>query len=196
MTTKNMAYDHPAYTARVQHAFTPAAAGANAVSPKFVAFSNLQLFSLTGVLATQGGTSTYTLWNGTATCTAVGAQSFSLVRIFNTAAAGSAPALGTATFGPFVISNYNGTATGTQTNSTAAGLAVNVPLYAAPGTNAAGQLVAGTATGQVQAGAASSQGGVWVNQGDQLYVVTGTEATAVGAFALEYGILPLSNVTQ
>ena len=185
MTTKNMAYDHPAYINRLAHAFAPAAAGASAVSPKFVAFTALTIFAIAATLVTSGGTSTYTAWNGTATVTAIGAQTYSLIRIFNTAAAGLTPALGTATYGPFVISKYDGTSTNTQTNSTAAGISGYVQLFNANGTS----------TAQVQAGTNTGNGGFQVNQGDQLYVVQGTEATAIGAYSLEYGLTPLANVS-
>jgi hypothetical protein len=178
-----MGYDHPAYLARLTHAFPALTAGSAAVSGKFIAFTALQVLAVTACLTTSGGTSTYTAWNGTATTTAIGAQTFSVVKIMNNAAAGSAPSLSTATYGPFALSLYNGTSTGTQTNSTATGLAVNVALW---GT--------GT-TGALQTGTNSGNGGFFVNQGDQLYIVQGTEATATGAYALELGILPTANVT-
>lgn len=192
MTTKNMMYDHPTYIARQGVSLGTNAAGSGGVTSKFTVFANMQIMSITAA-NTVAGTSTYTQYNGTAICTAIAAQSFSLLRIFNTAAPGATPALLTATFGPFVNSVYNGTATGTQTN--AIGVSCNVPLYAAPGTNAAGQLVAGTSGGALQAGAPSTLGGVWVNQGDQLYVVNGTDGSAVATFVLEANVLPLSNVT-
>ncbi len=181
MTTKNMAYDNPAYLARLAHAYGAVAAGSGAVTGKFIAVTSLLVLSLTATLAT-AGTSTATQWNGTATVTGINGQSFSLIRIFNTAAAGVTPALATATFGPFQASLYNGTATAVQTN--AAGVTVNVPLYGAL-----------NGTGALQTGTNSSNGGFPVNQGDQLYVVTGTDATAVSAFALEYAVQPLANVT-
>ena len=96
--------------------------------------------------------------------------------------------LSTATYGPFAASQYNGTATGTQTN--AAGIYGSVALY-------------GTATtGVAQSGApsapagVSATGGFSVNQGDQIYIVRGTDASAITAFALEYAPTPLANVTQ
>lgn len=186
MSIKSMIYDNAAYVARLSHAFAPPAAGISAVTSKFVAFANLLIFSLTATLVTSGGTSTYTSWNGTATVTAIGAQTFSLIRIFNTATPGATPALGTATYGPYVASLYNGTATGTQTNSTATGFTVNVALSA--GTNTAG-------TGAIQTGSNTAPGGFPVNQGDQLYVVQGTEATAILGCAMEYAIQPLASVT-
>ena len=179
MTTKNMAYDNPAYQVRLAHAYGAVTAGSGALTSKFVAFTALTLFSITATLAT-AGTSTYTQWQGTSTVTSINAQSFSVIRIFNTASQGAAPALATGTYGPFVGNAFNGTATGTQTG--AAGAWTQIAL-------------SGTGTGAVQAGSNAAVGGVPVNQGDQVYVVTGTDATAVTNFTLEYGLQPLANVT-
>jgi hypothetical protein len=176
MTTKNMAYDHPAYLARVQHAFGQNTAGANTAFSKFVAFAALQVFGVTAALITSG-TSTYTAWNGTATTTAITGDSFSLIHVSNSAAIGATPVLTTNTHGPYSLSLYNGTATATQT--TVAGAFVTVAL--------------GTNTG---AGAPTpTTGGFTVNQGDTIHILRGTDATAVSAYALEYGVLPLTNVT-
>jgi hypothetical protein len=180
MTTKSMIYDNPAYVARMQHAYPALAAGASGNTSKFVAFAALTLFSITAAVVAVG-TSTYTLWNGTATVTGVAADSVQLVRIMNNAAPGAAPSMSTATYGPFAIAPYNGTATATQTN--AVGVVLNIPL-------------SGTGTtGQIQAGSNAATGGISVNQGDQIFIVRGTDATAVTGLALEYGVTPLANVT-
>ena len=50
-------------------------------------------------------------------------------------------------------------------------------------------------TGNVQAGTNTSNGGVVLNQGDTFHILRGTDATAVSAFALEYGLQPLANVS-
>lgn len=186
MTTKSMGYDHPAYTTRNYESLNQPTAGASAATAKFVAFTALSIFAVIATLVTSGGTSTATAWNGTATTTAIGAQSYSVIRVFNTATAGATPALGTATYGPFALSLYNGTATGTQTNSTATGLSNYVQLYNANG----------TATGQVQAGTNTGSGGFQVNQGDILYVVQGTDATAVGNYTLELSVTPLAAISN
>lgn len=182
MTQRSMGYDHPAYTARQAKDFAAPAAGSAATTSKFVAFANLQIYAVNALMVTSGGTSTYTAWNGTATVTAIGAQTFSVIRVYNTATAGAAPGLNTSTYGPFVASLYNGTATATQTNSTATGLFNNVPLF-------------GSGTGTAQAGTNTGSGGFSVNQGDMIYVVQGTEATATLAYALEFSITPLASVT-
>ena len=175
MTTKNMAYDHAAYIARLSHAFGQNAAGASTAFSKFVAFTGLAVFAINATLIT-AGTSTYTAWNGTATTTAITGDSFSAIVVRNTAAAGATPSLTTSTYGPYALSLYNGTATGTQT--TVAGASVNVAL--------------GTATG---AAAPAVTGGFLVNQGDTVHIVRGTDATAVSAYSIEYGVQPLANIT-
>jgi hypothetical protein len=184
MATKNMAYDHPAYLARAAHVFPALAAGASGATSKFAAFANLMVYGLVATqVAVAASTSTATLYNGTATVTAISADTVSVIHVMNGAAAGATPSLTTATHGPFVVSLYNGTATGTQT-----GLAGFTNLIALNGT--------GT-TGQVQAGAGTSPytGGFAVNQGDQLYVQRGTDASSVLALALDYAVAPLASVT-
>ena len=174
MTTKNMAYDHAAYTARLAHAFGQNTAGASTAFSKFVAFTSLTIFSIAAALIT-AGTSTYTAWNGTATTTSITGDSFSAIVVRNSAAIGATPALTTSTYGPYALSLYNGTATATQT--TVAGAYVTVGL--------------GTATGA----AAPVTGGFTMNQGDTLHILRGTDATAIAAYAIEYGVTPFSNVT-
>jgi hypothetical protein len=189
MASRSMGYDHPAYLARLAHAFPVTSAGSGAVTGKFTAFANLQILALVAT-PTAMGTSTYAnLWNGTATIsTAVGAQTVAVIRVFNTAAAGATPALGTATYGPFVLSLYDGTSTNTQTSSAKPGFTNYIPLYgSSTGT--------GTTTGVMQAGTATGAGGFSVNQGDALYCVQGTDATSIGCYALEYAVTPLASVT-
>ena len=176
MSQKNMAYDHAAYIARLSHGFGQNAAGASTAFSKFIAFAQLQVFAVTATLIT-AGTSTSTLWNGTATVTNINGDSFNLIQISNSAAIGATPVLTTNTHGPYAISLYNGTATGTQTN--VAGAFVTVAM----GTNTG----AGSPT--------PTTGGFTANQGDQLYILRGTDATAVSGFALEYGVVPLASVT-
>lgn len=176
MSQKSMAYDHPAYLVRMSQQFGQNAAGAGSATQfeKFVAYANLTIFSVTAALLT-AGTSTYTAWNGTATCTAINGDQFSLIRITNTAATGATPALSTTTYGPYAVSLYNGTSTATQTN--VAGFQNNIALS------------------QTGIGSNTANGGFTVNAGDQLYIQRGTDATAVTAFAMEYAITPLANVT-
>lgn len=95
MTTKSMAYDHPAYLTRMQHVFPAKAAGASSTYEKFVAFTAMTLFSL-GVSTVTAGTSSYTLWNGTATVTTTGTGDS--ITGYKVMAAG-----GTSTYGPFAL---------------------------------------------------------------------------------------------
>ena len=175
MTTKSLAYDHAAYISRQPVAIGQNTAGGSTGLAKFVAFTAMQILSVTAALIT-AGTSTTTSWNGTATTTSVNGDSFSVVQVSNSAAIGATPVLTTSTHGPYNLSLYNGTATAVQTS--VAGAYVNVALS--------------TSTGSI---APVGTGGFIVGQGDQISIVRGADATAVSAFTLEVGILPLSNVT-
>lgn len=172
MAQKNMAYDHPAYVARSSYAFGQNAAGASTAFGKFVAFAALQVLAIQGANIT-AGTSTQTQWNGTGTHVAINADQFYGIHVYN----GNGVAATTATHGPFALSF--GTGTGTMT----AGVFTSIALSGAG------------VTGNVQAGTNTALGGVTMNQGDTFHVLRGTDATAVSAFAMEYGVLPLANVT-
>lgn len=181
MGTKNLAYDHPAYINRLSHNFGMNAAGAGSATQfsKFVAFANIIAFSVTAAVSAVG-TSTYTQYNGTATTTGVAADSFSVIRVLN------GTAVSTLTYGPFSVGPYNGTSTGTQTNTV--GVVNRYEL--SNGTSTA-------TTGQIQAGApALTSGGIPVNAGDTLQIVRGTDATAVTVFGLEWALAPNANVSS
>jgi len=175
-TVKNAAYDNPAYLAR--GAFSSVtAAGSGGVSGKFVAHANLLLFGLTAYTTT-AGTSTYTATQyygsqqGTSTYATVHANTtqLSLVRITNTATFGAAPALSTSTIATLYADNFytNGTAT------------CGVGSYS--------QLALNTSTGT------AGLGGVAINFGDQIYVLNGTDTSAVNLVTIDYAIAPLANV--
>ena len=170
---KNAAYDNSVYVSRATFGGITAA-GSGGVSPKFVAHANLLLFGL-NAYTTIAGTSTYTATQyyntGTNSATVhVAATQLSLIRITNTAATGVAPALSTSTVGPFTIDQYyaNGTATG------------GVGVYA--------QFALNTSTGT------AGLNGVAINQGDQIYVVNGTDTSAVNLISIDYQVQPLANV--
>lgn len=178
MATRNMSYDAPAYLARLEHAFGQNAAGASTNFSKFVAFTNLQIFSV-NALGITNGTSTYTAWNGSSTTVGVNGDQFSVIRVTNTATAlNIAPALSTTTYGPYALAlTTAASATSTNTTTGAAGVLNNIPLS------------------QTGIALATAAGGFSINQGDSIHIVRGTDATAVSAFAIEYGIQPLANVT-
>lgn len=174
-TTKNMAYDNPAYIARGNFA-TVMTAGSGGVSGKFVAHANMLLFGL-NAYTTTAGTSTYTATqyynyagSSTAATVHVNASQLSLIRITNTASAGVAPSLSTSTIGPFYVDTLfaNGTATGQI--------------------GAVAQVALNTSTGS------AGLNGLSINQGDQIYVVNGTDTSSVNLITIDYSVLPLANV--
>lgn len=163
MTQRQVSYDHPAAVARMSHGFGQNAAGASTNFSKFVAFTNLKVYAIQAAAIT-AGTSTQTQWNGTGTVVNVNGDQFHLIHVFNGAS------VSTATHGPFSLS------TGTATVTSTAGMFTRVQL-------------SGTGTtGNVQAGTNTAEGGILVNAGDTVHILRGTDATAVSAFAIEYGL--------
>lgn len=134
-------------------------AGSGGQSTKFVAHAALLLFDL-NAYTNVAGTSTYTTtYNGTTTVN-IAAQQLSVIRVYNTASSGSSVALATQTIGPFNLGGQFGTATTTNQVGAFSQFALNTTV--------------GT----------SGQGGIPVNQGDYLYVVTGTDATATESVSI------------
>lgn len=178
MSLKSMGYDHPSYTARVGAFNSIMTAGSAGVSAKFTAFANMLLFSL-NTYTTIAGTSTYTggLTGGPSgvnatTGVAVAATQLSLIRITNTAAAGATVALSTTTIGPFTVGGDFLGAGGTATNQV----------------GASNQFALNTTAGT------GGLNGVAINAGDQIYVVNGTDATAVELISIDYQLQPLASV--
>lgn len=170
MSLKNMAYDHPTYTAHNAAYSSIMVAGSAGVSAKFVAFANMLLFAL-NTYTTIAGTSTYTYTQGGTSTVAVAATQVSLIRITNTASAGATIGLSTSTIGPFTVGGQFVT-TGTLTNQV--GAYSQFPLNTSSGT--------------------AGFGGLAINQGDQFFVVNGTDATAVELVSIDYQIQPLASV--
>jgi hypothetical protein len=172
---KNMAYDNPAYVAR--GVFTSVmTAGSGGVSGKFVAHANMLLFGL-NAFTTTAGTSTYTATqyynyagSSTSATVHVNASQLNLIRITNTASTGVAPSLSTSTIGPFYVDTLfaNGTATGQV--------------------GAIAQVALNTSTGS------AGLNGLSINQGDQIYILNGTDASSVNLITIDYSVLPLANV--
>lgn len=174
MSLKSMAYDQPSYTARVATLNTIMTAGSAGVSAKFTAFANMLLFSL-NTYTTIVGSSTYTtglVGGPTGATVAIAATQVSLIRITNTASAGATIGLSTSTVGPFTVAGVFLGAGGTATNQ--------VGAY--------NQFALNTASGT------AGFGGLAINQGDQIYVVNGTDGSAVELVSIDYQLQPGASV--
>ncbi len=160
-------YDHPAYSVRATFN-SVMTAGSAGVSAKFTAHASLILFGLNTQLIT-AGTSTYTnTVTGVGTAT-INGQQLSLIRITNTATFGATIGLSTTTIGPFLAGgNFASGGTGTAQVGGYNQFALNTT---APGL-----------------------GGVLINQGDQIFIVSGTDATAVNLVSIDYQLAPLAAV--
>jgi len=187
MSQRSFAYDQPSYVTRQAFALGTSGAGASSTFGRFVAHANLQIYGLTADIIA-AGTSTTTFTNAAPPATAasqvmVNGQSVTMYRVFNTAAAGTAPALSTTTVGPFLMAQLfaNGTLTG------AAGLGVQAAVNS-------GLIVSAAGTTLPNPGL-SNQGGFGVNLGDLVYFITGTDATANSIFTVDYQIQPGAAVT-
>jgi hypothetical protein len=168
---KSAAYDNPSYTSRQSLEFGPITAGSGGQTvQKFVAKANLQAYSLS-TYTTVVGTSTYTFTAGGTGTVAVAATQVSLIVITNTARPGSTVALATTTFGPYTVGG-NFVSGGTQTNQI--------------GQYSEFQLNTNTGT--------AGLGGVTIPQGSQMYIVNGTDATAVEDISVSYQIVPGASV--
>jgi hypothetical protein len=197
---RSLAYDNPTTVTRVAAQLAANAAGSGALSGKFYAFTQCQLYGVTFAVTT-AGTSTYTV-GGTATNPAA---QFSLIYITNTNTTGTAVSLGTNTIGPFTI---GGTGTSTAVGGAQGGIAGGwqgpYAVNTLGGTNTS--LVWGTntfvttsaAAGQTQVGYPGGQnigfGGLPLNPGDQVYLVNGTDATVVVVPILQYSVQPINGV--
>src|SRR5579871_5681685 len=200
--TRNVAYDNATAVARLGHWLGAPAAGAAGVSPnKFQAWAACVLYAVR-FRTTTPGTSTYTVSD---TATSPATQS-SVIYITNTNTTGTAVSLGTNTIGPFTVGGTGTAGTNAFVGGQCGGLAggYNGPyaVNTLGGTNTSltwgtNTYIAlpGTATGsQIQSGYAGGQnvgfGGLPVNEGDQVYVVSGTDATAVVDAWFEYALAP------
>ena len=185
---RSLAYDNPSYLTRQSYTVT-IAVGSTATSGKFYAFSQLTVWGFT-VIPTAIGTSTYTV-NGSATTSA---QALTAYFVTNTNTTGTAVTLTTATVGsntgPYVV---GGLAAAPTTN-------VNVPgigglggywkysLNTIGGTNTSQVVGTNTYVSAYAGGNASGQGGIYMNPGDVLYFISGTDATATESVIIEYSL--------
>jgi hypothetical protein len=187
-----LAYDNPTYETRQSYTLT-VAAGGSATSTKFYAWTQLVVYGFTAV-TTAVGTSTYTV-NGTATT-----SSSTLYALFaaNTNTTGTSVTLATTTVGaatgPFVIGGTG--APGTNVN--VQGLGGYVQGYARysintlGGTNTTMPWGTTTYTSGYAGGNAAGGGGLYMNPGDLLTFVSGTDSTWAGTVIVEYSVLPVT----
>ncbi len=99
MSQKSMMYDHPAYIARLCHAYGANTAGSTSLTAKFLAFTPLHVYSINATSFVVG-TSSYTAWNGTATVTTTGTgDQISGIKVSGTS---------TSTYGPYALSAVQG----------------------------------------------------------------------------------------
>lgn len=188
---RQLPYDHPSVQNRATAQLAANAAGSGALTGKFYAWTQLQVYGVT-FHTTAAGTSTYTV-AGTATAQAT---QLSAIYITNTSTTGGV-ALATTTIGPFTV---GGTATA-GANVSVGGVGGVVGGYQGPyalntlgGTNtteAWGTQTFSSASG-VPGAPGIGFGGLPMNPGDQLYFVNGTDATATVVPVLQYGIQPVN----
>lgn len=168
MAQQSKGFQDPAYTGRGALAYGPIVAGSGGVTSKFVTHAALLLMSL-NTYAITAGTSTYTATINGAAQTIINGQQLSVIVIQNTATAGATAALSTSTLGPFIAGG--------------------------------GFVGGGTGTGQIGGinqfplASGGAQGGVPVPQNAQVYVVSGTDATAINLCTIDYQIQPGAGIT-
>lgn len=164
MAQTQKGFQDPTYAGRSALNYPAIAAGSGGVTSKFVTHAALLLMSLS-TFQTVAGTSTYTSTvTGVGTAT-INGQQLNVIIIQNTATSGAAVALSTTTIGPFLAGGgFVGGGTGTGQIGGINNFALNT--------------TAGTA----------GQGGVPVPANAQVYVVSGTDATAVNLCTIDYQI--------
>lgn len=142
-------------------------AGAAGVTSKFVAFANVLLFGLTTYMTTIGttGTGGAGTYTGPNGTATTAAQQLYVIVVTNTSTT-STVGLATTSIGPFLA---GGQGTVAQVGG-------------------GNQWAINTTTGT------QGQGGVLVPEGALVYVLSGTDATAVTAVTLDYQIAPFAPV--
>jgi hypothetical protein len=184
-------YDNPSALVRKDAFLSQNTAGSGSVSGKFFAFAALQVYGVTFSTITPG-TSTYTV-AGTATSPAT---QLSAIYITNTNTTGTAVTLGTTTVGPFTVGGPSTTGTNVSVGGFGGGvIGGNQGPYALNtlgGTNTAQIWGLTTQTAGYPGNAGNGFGGLPMNQGDQLYFVMGTDATAVIVPTIQYTLAPVT----
>lgn len=194
MSLRNFSYDHPSYVARQALALGPLAAGSGGVTSKYVVHAAMQVYGINGVV-TVAGTSTATATfppqppSTATTQVQANGQILSVIRISNVNANTTAVSLTTTTYGPFISGGIY--ANGTFTAQVGSQFTYPINALQIVGVTGTGTTTATTAP----SAALSNQGGIQFNQGDTVYAVSGTDATAVCSLTLDYQIQPLASVT-
>lgn len=189
---RTMAYDNPAYLTRQSFAMTATTAGSAGTSGKFTAWAQTIVYGATFCI-TAIGTSTYTV-NGTATTSCNAMYAVFVTNTSTTATISLATTtLGAAATGPFFIS---GTGTpGTNVNVQGQGGVGGYYRYALNtlgGTNTSQVWGTVTYSSGYAGGGGAGQGGLYMNPGDTLQFVNGTDATATILPIVEYSVAPTS----
>lgn len=136
MSQKSMSYDHPAYVNRACDSFGANTAGASSVTSKFVAFTNMHVFSINATTFA-AGTSTYTAWNGTATVTTTGTgDQISGIKVSGTTTSTYGPYALSAAAGGFSRIQISGTGVGSSTADGGVALAAGDTFHLVRGTDA------------------------------------------------------------
>lgn len=190
VVTRTVAYDNASYVTRQSASLGTITGSGGTSTTKFTAFTQCTIYGITFFPVTALGSSTYTV-NGSSTTSAMSAYA---VFIANTNTTGTAVTLATTTIGgastgPFYIGGTG-----------AAGSNVNVPgvgglggwwkyaINTLGGTNTTMAWGTTTYSANPAGGNQAGQGGLYMNPGDQFYVVAGTDATGTASHILEYSI--------
>jgi len=196
VVVRNDAYDNATYLTRQSQALTANTAGSGSTSGKFVAWTNLIVYGAT-FFTTTAGTSTYTV-NGTATTPATGCYALFVTNTATGSVALSTTTLGAAATPWAVIGGTSTTGANVNVGGIGGGVAggYNGPyaLNTLGGTNTSQVWGTATYSAGIPAGNVAGQGGVYMNPGDTLQFVNGTDATAVYQAVVQYSIAPLSSV--
>jgi len=190
VVTRTVAYDNPSYVTRQSASLGTITGSGGTSTTKFTAFTQLTIWGVTFIPVTALGSSTYTV-NGTATTSCQAAYA---VFVANTNTTGTAVTLATTTVGAAATGPFFIGGTG------AAGTNVNVPgvgglggwwkyaINTLGGTNTSMPWGTTTYLANPPGGNQAGQGGLYMNPGDQFYVVAGTDATGTASHILEYSI--------
>jgi hypothetical protein len=195
VVTRTLAYDNPTYLTRQSSQNITIAAGGATTSSKFYAWTQLIVYGAT-FFTTAVGTSTYTV-NGTATTSC---EALYAIFVANTNTTGTAVTLATNTIGAAASGPFFVGGTGpTGSNVNVGGIGGYIGGYQGPyalntlgGTNTTQPWGTTTYSSGYPGGNLAGQGGLYMNPGDAIAFVSGTDATWAGSFNIQYSVLPPS----